>query len=413
MSMQKIFLTAILSLIFFTNAIATEDREESLRKKAGDYLVEKQKEQEVNQILGVAFKYWEGTSGFQQDKEKAISLVRSLAETGNGKAMTTLSFMLAEQNVEEAMRWHEAATLTRDYDRQASSSLMIKIADNLVETDFNEALRWYIKSYSEQASKVQEKLLTLLQADSGKYPEEMHGKWYLSPDRCKSSFVSFLVLHGSVVMKMTPSTEKQEYTTVLLSGRILEFGETTVTDYYAERPLLEDEQDGYLSAHIERCPDLNREANYILFESDALEFDSFLADARNECQGSLIGCVDHIWGYADIAEDEGLTKAELTRMMRHMMKFVSVTNEKADEGDPYIITGTTMVAAPMLAGIILNNYDYNDDDKLSRQEMTHDLANLLSTPFERRTARSFMQMRESLPDIEGEYLQGIFQDLLK
>lgn len=410
--MQRFFLTVTLSFMVFSGVMAGEGREETLRKKAEDYLIEKQNDQEVKQTLEVAFNYWEGADGFQQDKEIAISLVRTLAETGNSKAMTTLSFMLAERDVKEAIRWYELATSMGKTDKQGSSGLMIRFADNLVESDLNEALKWYIRSYGERAIEVREKMSALLLEEAGEFHKKMHGKWYLSPDGCKSSLYSFLVLHNDVVMKETASVEQIEYSTILLPGRILSFGETYVIDYYADNPLFEEKMEGYIATDIKRCPDLNKEANYILFESDALEFDSFLAGAQTKCPGNLLECVDHIWDYVDVSEDDGLTKAELTRMMRHMMKFFSVTNEKTDEGDPYIITGTTMVAAPMLAGIILNNYDYNDDGKLTRQEMTHDLANLLGTPFERGAARSLMQMRENLPDLEADKLQGLIRNLL-
>lgn len=133
---------------------------------------------------------------------------------------------------------------------------------------------------------------------------------------------------------------------------------------------------------------------HVLFETNAIEIKYFIEKAKKEC-GEVYKCVDHIWSYADVTEDEKLGGAEIARLIRHIIKFSSMTDKIIKQDKLYLVAGS-MVTASAVSAIILNNYDYSGDNKLTKQEVTQDLTKNLNISHETEGGNKFMKIHKGL-----------------
>lgn len=91
-------------------------------------------------------------------------------------------------------------------------------------------------------------------------------------------------------------------------------------------------------------------------------------------------CERALWSFADVTKDDALTPAEITRFTRVMIQVKDAIEEGAEERkdeDAPDKDGLTVIYAilfgPFAAEIFIGNFDYNDDGKVSRDELYFDL----------------------------------------
>jgi hypothetical protein len=151
-----------------------------------------------------------------------------------------------------------------------------------------------------------------------------------------------------------------------------------IHDYYFELlkfPELSS-NNAYQTSQLLSCKHLNNDLGYILLESDAIEFDKFLYSAKNKCQDNKpIDCLKQFVDFADASNNNELSRAELTRFSRFVVKWLTLKGE-LQLNERMGAAAASMMIAPALAEFILLNYDYDNDDHIDIREMTYDIVNI-------------------------------------
>ena len=105
-----------------------------------------------------------------------------------------------------------------------------------------------------------------------------------------------------------------------------------------------------------------------------------LETALQSCKGKARTgeCVDALWSIADIAKDGALSPAEISRVIRLILK--STNETKKDKFQTDTMTGDKnleefygYLLGPLFTYFLFANYDYNADGKLTLQEIGQDL----------------------------------------
>jgi hypothetical protein len=89
-------------------------------------------------------------------------------------------------------------------------------------------------------------------------------------------------------------------------------------------------------------------------------------------QSDLIQCERDIWNFADVTKDGNLSSAEMARVWR---AFAEIQDEKWKSSRGKEIYGElgAFFFSPIINIIVLQNFDYNNDGLLSRDELYYDL----------------------------------------
>jgi hypothetical protein len=226
------------------------------------------------------------------------------------------------------------------------------------------------------------------------------GKWYTSDsavesETCNGEDTSEIIILHDQVLQRTYSNDYSflksdfetsyynfldDYNLLFFPENVIYFSETMpeIWDFYFKTPIFAElkSNSGYISLNLFKCDNLNNQIDYILLESDAIEFDKLIFTAKKECQNKKpIDCLRKFVNFADVSKNNELSRAELTRFSKFVVKWLTLKGE-LNLTERMGSSAATMVIAPALAEFILLNYDYDNDEHLDIKEMTFDLVNI-------------------------------------
>ena len=224
------------------------------------------------------------------------------------------------------------------------------------------------------------------------------GKWFIGSD-CNNIASEIIVLHDQVMQRpfstgqtldMLIETDNEyfsQYFPLSNYGDLFFFPDniifntnnsSSMQDYYFESVKFPElsSNDAYQTTQLLSCKNLNNDLGYILLESDAIEFDKFLYSTKNKCKNKKpIDCLKQFIDFADASNNNKLSRAELTRFSRFIVKWLSLKGE-LQLNERIGTAVASMVIAPGLAEFILLNYDYDNDEHIDISEMTFDIVNI-------------------------------------
>lgn len=119
-----------------------------------------------------------------------------------------------------------------------------------------------------------------------------------------------------------------------------------------------------------RCQNLKGALGAVHGEASAILLDMIPVIAA--CDRQDPRCPGLLFGLADVSPDAGLTGAELSRIIRILAYFGAASQELAEPADTVGASLATIPFAPLLASAILGSYDYDDDGKVSLEELGRD-----------------------------------------
>ncbi len=240
------------------------------------------------------------------------------------------------------------------------------------------------------------------------------GKWFIGGS-CNNITSEVIVLHDQI-MKRPLSTELSvniltetnnnyfsKYLPLSDNGELFFFedniifsdnGSSIIHDYYFETlkfPEL-DSNHAYKSTKLLSCKSLNNDLGYIALESDAIEFDKFLYSTKNKCENTKpIDCLRKFLDFADTSNNNKLSRAELTRFSRFVVKWLSLKGE-LQLNESIGFAASSMFIGPALAELILRNYDYDNDEHIDIREMTYDFVNITgSSELNQKIIRGYIE----------------------
>ena len=368
---------------------------------------------------------------YKEDYKTALKEFKVLAEQGNAKAQIYLSEMYkygkvgVDKDEELAKSWEIKSA--QGGDAYSQYYLGQNIIDyGALTKDDEEAIKWITKAAeqghvsaiadleaiginvevtaddnkTDTANNDSETLLSFkntIEAGSGLSSKRI-GKWFIGSD-CNNITSEIIVLHDQI-MQRPFSTEQtlnvlietnNEYSSKYFPlsdyGDLFFFSDniifnsnhsSIIQDYYFELVKFPElsSNDAYQPTQLLSCKNLNNDLGYILLESDAIEFDKFLYSAKNKCQNNKpIDCLRKFVDFADASNNNELSRAELTRFSRFVVKWLTLKGE-LQLNERMGAAAASMIFAPALAEFILLNYDYDDDDHIDIREMTFDMVNI-------------------------------------
>jgi len=96
-------------------------------------------------------------------------------------------------------------------------------------------------------------------------------------------------------------------------------------------------------------------------------------------------CVSNLFNYFDIYNDRELTVSELTQMAKVLINYFFLDGnfnnmlENVKIEDKYLMmSGTSFAFAPSFAQLLLVNYDYNNSDTLSLDELLNNKSDFIN-----------------------------------
>jgi hypothetical protein len=160
-----------------------------------------------------------------------------------------------------------------------------------------------------------------------------------------------------------------------------------------------------------RCSGRDR-LDAFLIENDHQEVEALVARVAQPCRdGQEETCLGPIWAFADTNGDAALSVAEIARLVRRAGKWA------ARASDPDIATAdgagvhlAGLLAAPLVARLVIDNYDFDGDGKLTRTELmigtsVAEIAQIFADdPTTAVAGRS--RLRETLEGLIGTLLPG-------
>ena len=114
-----------------------------------------------------------------------------------------------------------------------------------------------------------------------------------------------------------------------------------------------------------------------LFLNDIRTIDATVQDIQSTC-GAILGnqerlnCgLDKIWAYVDVSNNGGISLAELSRLQRHIVKYMLHKQNPGGIGTEDKLAANTIgiLLMPILASSVLHSYDYDNNGELSRSEL--------------------------------------------
>jgi hypothetical protein len=126
-------------------------------------------------------------------------------------------------------------------------------------------------------------------------------------------------------------------------------------------------------------------------------FDTHLKNLSDKCSGEeqKLVCIDEVWKIADVSNDKELSVAEITRMLRIISgkvayqeyvedfeKFQSrrskMKNESPPESQEAVVVLGVATVGPIVSHALIGNFDYNDNGRLSKEEILYDFVEDIS-----------------------------------
>ncbi len=87
-------------------------------------------------------------------------------------------------------------------------------------------------------------------------------------------------------------------------------------------------------------------------------------------------CAAEFWNFADLTGDSKLTVAEITRLFRLIVEHQAnkaATQAPAAAVDPLEAVAVTFLVGPVAAGLVIDNFDYNGNRTIEREEIFADI----------------------------------------
>lgn len=84
-------------------------------------------------------------------------------------------------------------------------------------------------------------------------------------------------------------------------------------------------------------------------------------------------CEIELWDFADVSSDGDISAAEITRLVRIFAQKHGENQVAGTDMSPGETLLLSAMLAPMGAQLVISNFDYDGDGKLSRREIYHDL----------------------------------------
>jgi hypothetical protein len=331
--------------------------------------------------------------GVTKDYSIAFSWISKSAEQGNTWALGQLGLMY--QNGHSVSKdYNQAFTLLTNAGKDWEKELQA------LELLIKEEAEAEAKKKAEEAAEAEIDQAIDKIENTKTIPANRIGKWYTSDsgiesDTCNGIDTSeIIVLHDQILYRtysndysFLESDFESKYYNFFDDKNLLFFPkniiyasylEPEIWDFYFETPMFSELESNplYISLNLFKCNNLNNQIDYILLESDAIEFDKLIYSAKNKCQNNKpIDCLREFVDFADVSNNNELSRAELTRFAKFVVKWLTLKGElKLNErmGSSF----ATMAIAPALSEFILLNYDYDNDDHIDIKEMTFDIVNI-------------------------------------
>ncbi len=179
----------------------------------------------------------------------------------------------------------------------------------------------------------------------------------------------------------------------------------TLTEYYTPDDASADAlpEADWDQATFQKCDAVP--AQFTLYYGEILTWIEALPSLRAGCaEGSETGCLEAVWGLGDVSGDGLLSLAELSRILRILTQAAAIAHEDgASTEDLGMATLGTVLTAPLAGHLILASLDYDDDGRLSPEELLQDrasLVELLQSP-ELRGGLDLSALMEELRSLEG------------
>ena len=127
-------------------------------------------------------------------------------------------------------------------------------------------------------------------------------------------------------------------------------------------------------------------------DSNFYELDKFLYSTKNKCENTKpIDCLRQFLDFADASNNNKLSRAELTRFSRFIVKWLSLKGE-LQLNESIGTAASTMFIGPALAELILRNYDYDNDGHIDIREITYDIVNITgSSELNQKIIRGYIE----------------------
>ncbi len=349
-------------------------------------------------ILGWAYLSGQGVT---QDYSIAFSWISKSAEQGNTWALGQLGLMY-QNGYGVSKDYNQAFTLLtnagKDWEKELQSlELLIK---EEAEAEAKKKAEKAARAEVFQAIDKIENLNTI--------PARRIGKWYGSyyahdeseevvvcSDTDEFDLFEFIVLHDQVMSRRVDEysifegypnysryiNNSESSTLHFFPDNIIQISDdlTMLSDYYFKTPMfpeLKSNIHNYTNMKLLQCNNLNNQIDFILLESDAIEFDKLIYSAKNKCQNNKpIDCLREFVDFADVSNNNELSRAELTRFAKFVVKWLTLKGE-LQLSERMGASAATMIIAPALAEFILLNYDYDNDEHIDIKEMTFDIVNI-------------------------------------
>jgi hypothetical protein len=133
----------------------------------------------------------------------------------------------------------------------------------------------------------------------------------------------------------------------------------------------------FKGSNLFRCPQ-KALVESILYDIPLNKYESFLHKLRlMKCdQEDLSKCIDEVWVFFDVSADGKLSSAEISRLISLVLKSLSSEDLGKPNAKAY---DKTKLASQIFKGVnifsqaVLNNYDYNNDNLISKHEIFYDV----------------------------------------
>ena len=342
-------------------------------------------------ILGWAYLSGQGVT---QDYSIAFSWISKSAEQGNSWALGQLGLMY-QNGYGVSKDYNQALTLLTKAGKDWEGELEV------LEILIKEEAEAEAKKKAEDAAKAEiyqainkiENLKTI--------PANRIGKWYgsLIPYASETQICSgyntieIIVLHDQVMVRfldeysIIDSDNYSKYyvyfpdsTLHFFPDNIIQISDDQleIDELYFETSMFPElkSNEHYSHTKLFQCNNLNNQIDFILLESDAIEFDKLIYSAKNKCLNNKpIDCLREFVDFADVSNNNELSRAELTRFAKFVVKWLTLRGE-LQLNERMGAAAATMIIAPALAEFILLNYDYDNDEHIDIKEMTFDIVNI-------------------------------------
>ena len=332
--------------------------------------------------------------GVTKDYSIAFSWISKSAEQGNTWALGQLGLMY-QNGYGVSQDYDQALTLLTNAGKDWEKEL------EALEILIKEEAEAEAKKKAEEAAKAEiyqaigkiENLKTI--------PANRIGKWYGSYDESETETCSgsdayeIIVLHDQVMSRVLDEysiidsygysnyyVDFPDSTLQFFPNNIIQIydDQSRIDDLYFEKSMFPELESNprYSNLKLFQCNNLNNQIDFILLESDAIKFDKLIYSAKNKCQNNKpIDCLREFVDFADVSNNNKLSRAELTRFAKFVVKWLTLRGE-LQLNERMGATAATMIIAPALAEFILMNYDYDNDEHIDIKEMTFDIANISS-----------------------------------